>query len=66
MFNNRLTTNIPYNENAIANVLYGNGISAPSSFVQPKEITQKSSTGKDYSKRKPDIDYKSFGKRIKF
>lgn len=63
MFQNRLTRDIPYNESAVAKVIYGNGVSEASSFVKPEEITQKSSTGKDYSEKRPGVNYKSFGKK---
>lgn len=62
MIQNRATHGIPFNEGAIAGIMYkDNGVS---SFLKPEEIIQKSSTGKNYAQKRPGINYKSFGKKI--
>ena len=65
MILNRCTSNIPINESSIAKIMYGenNEIKA-GPFASASEINQKTSTSKDYSKRIPGVNYRSFGKPI--
>lgn len=64
MFSSRITHNIPFNEEAVMRIMYRP--TEGSSFLKPEEINQKSSTGNDYSQKRPGVDYKSFGEKINF
>ena len=64
MLQNRCTQNIPINTSSIFNVMYPQD--KVSVFLSPDEINQKTSTSneRDYSKRIPGVDYRSFGEKI--
>lgn len=64
MMQNRATHGIPFNEAAIANIMYNNN--NVSSFLKPEDMSQKSNTGKNYAQKRPNVDYKSFGEKIRF
>ena len=64
MMQNRVTHDIPFNEAAIANIMYKNN--NVSSFLKPEDMSQQSNTGKNYAQKRPNVDYTSFGKKIKF
>ena len=64
MLLNRYTQNIPINESNITNMMYGPSVRENRPFVSADEIHQKTSFTKDYSKRIPGVNYKSFGKKI--
>ncbi|MBO5387978.1 MAG: hypothetical protein J6A59_07560 [Lachnospiraceae bacterium] len=63
MFQNRATQNIPFNEADISRVVYNENYRGIFLDIREVENTT-SSTHKDYTKKRPGINYKSFGSKI--